>query len=446
MKMKRKNDFPRSRPAVQLTGGTIGGVIGGGCPQTADTALLNTAFDNFTRASKSLEASYQALQMRIEALTLELQDKNRKLSAALREAEKNKDYLDAVLYSMEEAIIVLDRAGTVTMTNRAAISLLGGALEGAIGKKYSELDIALDHEDGSAVALGAAGKKYSVIVEDSPVVDSSGEPRGRVIQIKDVTDMRRMEALHERNKRLISLGEMAAKIVHEIRNPLCSIDLFASMLERDLEDGKQKELAGGISAGIHNLNNIVSNMLFFAKPHRPSFCDVDLGELADAVLGMLAPFLEARKVKAVRSYLSAPDKYRYVKGDGELLKQILINLVINAAQAMPEGGAVEIGIGGEGVFACPCLEVKDEGAGIEPGLMEKIFDPFFSTKEKGTGLGLAIASKIMQAHGGYIKVSSELGKGSTFAMCFTGDGNATDIPAAGATTKEVNEIPCNPRR
>ncbi|MDA8325487.1 MAG: ATP-binding protein [Nitrospiraceae bacterium] len=393
----------------------------------AHVELLNTAFNSFAKASKSLEASYQALQDRIGSLTLELKDKNAKLSDALREAEKNKDYLDAVLYSMEEAIIVLDRAGRITMINRAAVLLLGGASEGALGKKYSELDIALSRQDGPVWALGAGGKKYDVIVGDSPVVDSDGDLRGRVIQIKDVTRMRQMEALHERNKRLISLGEMAAKIVHEVRNPLCSIELFASMLERDLEDGKMKELAGGISAGIHSLNNILTNMLFFARPHRPSLSDVDLGELAEEVLRMLAPFLESRKVRAEKLFM-APAA---VQGDVELLKQILMNLVINAVQAMPEGGVVEVRLGVEGtVNKTPFLEIKDEGVGIAPELMEKIFDPFFSTKEKGTGLGLAIASKIMQSHGGYIKVSSEPGRGSTFGMFFGAVCPAGDAYAA----------------
>ncbi|MDA8387933.1 MAG: ATP-binding protein [Nitrospiraceae bacterium] len=384
-----------------------------GLPQ-ARMELLNCAFDSFTKASKSLEASYQALQQRIAALTLELKDKNAKLGEALREAEKNKDYLDAVLYSMEEAIIVLDPAERITMINRASGLLLGEAARGAIGKKYSDLDISLRH-DGSVAVLGTGGKSYHVIVEDSPVIDSNGASLGRVIQIKDVTGMMQMEALHERNKRLISLGEMAAKIVHEIRNPLCSIELFASMLERDVPDGKLKELAGGISAGIHSLNNILTNMLFFARPHRPSVSDVELEVLVEEVLRLMAPFMEARKVRA-ETLCTAPPA---VRGDGELLKQILMNLVINAVQAMPEGGLLKVRLGEDG--GCPFIEVKDEGAGIAPDLMEKIFDPFFSTKEKGTGLGLAIASKIMQAHGGYIKVASVPGKGSTFGMCFTGD-------------------------
>ncbi|MDA8086581.1 MAG: ATP-binding protein, partial [Nitrospiraceae bacterium] len=130
-----------------------------------------------------------------------------------------------------------------------------------------------------------------------------------------------------------------------------------------------------------------------------------------------------RKIRAEKAFMAAPA----VRGDGELLKQILMNLVINAVQAMPEGGEIAVSLGVEGAAKTPFIEVRDEGAGIAPELMEKIFDPFFSTKEKGTGLGLAIASKIMQAHGGYIRVSSEQGKGSTFGMCFS-----AMCPAGGA--------------
>lgn len=387
--------------------------------------LLNCAFDSFTKASKSLEASYQALQQRIAVLTLELKDKNARLGEALREAEKNKDYLDAVLYSMEEAIIVLDSAERITMTNRAAGLMLGEAAQGATGKKFSELDISLGADgslkaDGSVAVLEAGGRKYNVIIEDSPVIDSTGASLGRVIQLKDVTRMMQMEALHERNQRLISLGEMAAKIVHEIRNPLCSMELFASMLERDVPEGKTKELACGISAGIHSLNNILTNMLFFARPHRPSFACVELKAVVEEVLRGLAPFMETRKARAEtvfeKNKKPGPAPLA-VQGDAELLKQILMNLMINAIQAMPGGGLIRVRLGEND--GSPFIEVKDEGEGIPAGLMERIFDPFFSTKEKGTGLGLAIASKIMQAHGGYIKASSEPGKGSSFSMCFS---------------------------
>ncbi len=379
----------------------------------ADVTLLNTAFDSFTKASRSLEACYTTLQKRIETLTEELQDKNARLIDALREAEKNKDYLDAVLCSMEEAIIVLDHKEKITMINKSAAGLLGLAEEAVTGRDYSELPMCIC-ENGSGPALKVGPAKYNVIVSDSPVVDSNGASRGRVIQIKDVTAMRRMEALHERNKRLISLGEMAAKIVHEVRNPLCSIELFASMLERDLQDKEQKKLAGGISAGIHSLNNILTNMLFFARPQKPVMAQVELGQLSDDVLWLLSPFMESRGVKAQKNYGGD----WVVRGDGELLKQTIMNLAINAVQAMPGGGGIEVCLRGDG--GCAVIDIKDEGPGIEPENIEKIFDPFFSTKEKGSGLGLAIASKIMQAHGGYIRVSSDPGKGSTFSMYFTG--------------------------
>ncbi len=380
----------------------------------ADVTLLNTAFDSFTKASRSLEACYGALQKRIETLTEELRDKNARLIEALREAERNKDYLDAVLCSMEEAIIVLDQREKITMMNKSAAGLLGLSGEkakAAAGGDFSGLPMSIS-ENGAGLVLEASGRKYNVIVSDSPVVDSNGAPRGRVIQIKDVTAMRQMETLHERNKRLISLGEMAAKIVHEIRNPLCSIELFASMLERDVQEKEQKELAGGISAGIHSLNNILTNMLFFARPQKAVMTRVNLRQISDEVMWLLSPFMESRGVRTQKRYAGDLE----VRGDGELLKQTIMNLAINAAQAMAGGGAIEVCLREEG--GCAVLDIRDEGPGIEPENIEKIFDPFFSTKEKGSGLGLAIASKIMQAHGGSVRVSSEPGKGSTFSMYF----------------------------
>ncbi|MDA8168164.1 MAG: ATP-binding protein [Nitrospiraceae bacterium] len=377
-----------------------------------DMNLMNTAFDTFTKASRSLEAYYEALQQQIVRLTVELQKKNQELNAALADAEKNKGYLNAILYSLEEAIIVVDGDERVTMMNKSAVELLGLGESAVTGKKYSECGLFFQlSTNASGSTLKANGRQYNVIVSRSPIMDSTGEARGLVIQIKDITRMREMETLHERNKRLISLGEMAAKIVHEIRNPLCSIELFSSMLENDLEDKRLKDLAKGISSGIHSLDNIVTNMLFFAKPHKPALEKLRLDNTVKDALGAVEPFIKSRNIRLAGRFSRC-----VVRGDAELLKQVIMNIAINAVQAMPGGG--EIAVEMRRTEDAATVDIRDSGEGIDPSNLEKIFDPFFSTKEKGTGLGLAITSKIMQAHGGYIKVSSEKGKGSTFSLHF----------------------------
>jgi signal transduction histidine kinase len=371
---------------------------------------LSEAFQNFTTASKSLETYYDLLQEKVRYLTAEIERKNRQLADALDEAERNREYLNAILYNLEEAIIVVNPDNRITMMNKSAESLLDLQPIDVIGKKYNDLEISVA-EFGPDTYLTVKGKRHSVIISQSPVMQPEGQLKGSVILIKDISRLRELEMQQERNQRLIAMGEMSAKIVHEIRNPLCSIALFASMLEKDLENPSQKELAGGISTGIHNLNNILKNMLFFARPNTPVMKKVKLKSVIEDSLKMFAPMTEARKITVEQTLHDIP-----TLGDAELLKQVLINIIVNAIQSMPEGGTFSITMRHERKNIV--VDIRDTGEGIRQELIESIFNPFFSTKDNGTGLGLAIASMIMQGHGGYIKAESEEGKGSVFSLYF----------------------------
>jgi|Deesub1362A_J573_1020465.scaffolds.fasta_scaffold00398_5 signal transduction histidine kinase len=374
-----------------------------------EISRLSEAFRNFTLASRSLETYYEKLQEKIRYLTIELEEKNRQLRDALLDAEEAKDYLKGILESLREAIVVLDPEGKVTMINRAAGEMFGLQVEEAIGRHFDSLGFSIDGEDAEAVLHTKKGR-YDVIVSRSEVKDSEGLVRGRVILFQDITRIKELEAEKERNHRLIAMGEMAAKIVHEIRSPLCSIELYASMLARELEGSEHVNLAKGISTGIRSLNNVLTNMLFFARPQKPVLKPVELEKTLDETLFMLMPMIESRGIELKKS----SECSAHIAGDAELLKQVFLNILLNSVQAMPDGGRIEVAIKTDDGFAV--VEVADEGEGIGHEDLERIFDPFFSTKEKGTGLGLAIASKIMQAHGGTIKVKSELGKGSRFQL------------------------------
>lgn len=220
-----------------------------------------------------------------------------------------------------------------------------------------------------------------------------------------------LELQHERNKRLIAMGEMAANIVHEIRNPLCSIELYATMLEKELVEPVHKGLAAGIAAGIGNLNTILTNMLIFARPHRLALKEMQLDIAVEEAVSSVRPLGDRQNISIELSL--APFR---IMGDKELLKQAFMNIIINAVQAASVSGYVRVSV--EEREGRAAVVVSDNGEGIQKEHMEKIFDPFFTTKECGTGLGLAIASKIIQAHGGRISVESEPGKGSTFTIIF----------------------------
>jgi nitrogen fixation/metabolism regulation signal transduction histidine kinase len=372
--------------------------------------LLNEAFQKFTLASKSLENYYDLLHERVKHLTDELEKKNKQLQSALSEAEQNKDYLNAILHSLEEAIIVVNPDEKITMLNRSAEELFGISLSEASKKTFKELDFSIE-DVGTESILTIKGKRYTVILSRSSVVDSNNNLRGTVILIKDITRLKELETQHERNQRLIAMGEMAAKIVHEIRNPLCSIEIFSTMLESELYDTPHIELAKGISSGINNLNNILTNMLLFARPHKMTMKRIQLDKVVEDSLLMFIPIMKSRNIKLHKTIHKCE-----ILGDSELLKQAFINIIMNAIQSMSSSGLLDIYL--EEDDKSLVLYIKDTGEGIESDDLEKIFNPFFSTKDSGTGLGLTIASNILQAHKGYIKVNSKKGKGSTFSLYF----------------------------
>jgi signal transduction histidine kinase len=376
--------------------------------------LLSEAFQNFTKASKSLEAYYELLQEKVRYLTNELEKKNKELKAALSDAEKNKDYLNAILYNLEEAIIVVDPEDRVSMLNKSAEKLLGISAQDAIGKVFKNLHTSIYRHNVETI-LTVNDKQYIIILSFSPIVDSRGSIRGNVILIKDITRLRELEIQQERDQRLKAMGEMAAKIVHEIRNPLCSMQLFSSMLENELENTPHKELSRGISTGINSLNTILTNMLLFARPHKPSMKSIPLDKIVEESVAMLVPLIKSRNI-ALNTCLHHCE----VSGDEELLKQVFINIILNAIQALPSSGYLDIMV--EENSTSVVVHVKDNGTGINSKDLEKIFNPFFTTKDTGTGLGLTIASQIMQAHDGYIKVHSEEDKGSTFSLHFVKQG------------------------
>jgi signal transduction histidine kinase len=231
----------------------------------------------------------------------------------------------------------------------------------------------------------------------------------------------RREALErevQQAKTMAALGEMSATVAHEIRNPLGAMGMWAGLLERDMDpqDPKRKTL-GKITDGLAKLNKIVTNLLVYTRPMTAEFRTVRL----DALLEEIVDFAEieidrlGRKI-AVEKNFDCPEP-PVVKADPEKVNQAVVNLCLNAVQAMEDGGKLSVSLstssgGGYAVFS-----ITDTGSGISAEHIAKIFDPFFTTKEDGTGLGLAIVKKIIESHLGTIEVTSERGVGTCVKCC-----------------------------
>ncbi len=216
----------------------------------------------------------------------------------------------------------------------------------------------------------------------------------------------------KRADRLAAIGQLSAGLAHEIRNPLGSIDGAAQVLQQpETPEEVRKEFREVIRKETRRLNRLLTNLLDFARPRCPDFQPVDVGRTIDAVISLVSPTARQSGIQ-LRKQISR--SVPPIECDNEQLKQVLLNLVMNAIQAMPDGG--EIGVAAVEKYADIVIAVRDQGVGIPAEDVDKVFDPFFTTKGSGTGLGLSVAHQIVTQHGGVITVERNPDRGMTFSV------------------------------
>jgi signal transduction histidine kinase len=223
---------------------------------------------------------------------------------------------------------------------------------------------------------------------------------------------RRLEAEALRQSRLAAMGETAAMLAHEVRNPLGAMELFTGLLLQDLQDRPEsKRLVEQVARGIADLNHLVTNLLEFTRTQTPRTAVVECCALLDDVLHYTADLRAAGGVAVERRH-GAP--VVPALADPDLLRPVLVNLVRNAFQAMPDGGTLTVGASG----GPPCVRIviADTGPGVPAEVREEIFRPFFTTRARGTGLGLTVARALVTAMGGTLALGSSSGRGATFSV------------------------------
>jgi len=418
--------------------------------EKTDIDILTVAFRDFTQATQSLKASYQVVKSQVTRLNKELAEANEKLNQKVRELSRTRNYLNNTLDSMINGVIGIDLQERITIFNQAAEIITSYEAEEVVGLAYQKI---FTHKNQFFTSLlRKTLQERRALVEErifhrfnervpleiitNPVQDREGKIEGVLAVFRDISLVRKLQEEIRDKEGLAMTGEMAASVAHEIRNPLSGIEGFALLLKDALKEKKQKEWADNIIVGARNLDNLVTNLLNFARPLRPDFQEIELAKIIEDVLPFA--FQEAEKKKmsleVVKRFIAQKAK---IKGDSDLLKQAFLNFILNSIQAMADEGRLTITIkqtnfshinkfsrerkGGCLLTKFPrqvLIEFSDTGCGISAEEKKRIFRPFYTTKKKGYGLGMAITRRIIQSHEGIIQVESEKGKGTTFTVIF----------------------------
>ncbi len=371
----------------------------------ADMKALAEAFDQFTKTTQTMEEAYRRLEARVEQLDRELAAKHHELALTI-------DYLNSILESMSDGVIATDPQGAITTFNRAASAVLGYTAKEAIGRQFRELFRREFHmppgPDGMQLHA-KSGRVVPVAERDSPISDRQNQRIGYVKVFQDLSEIEALRQQLRQIDRLATVGEMAATVAHEIRNPLGGIRGFAALLARDIPpDDPRARLVNNILAGTKNLDHVVNGLLEYTRPVdlrlRPTPCV----ELIEAAKGLVE--LDDRPISIVNTI----DPDLKVLADPDKMRQVFLNILLNAVQSIEDHGEVRVTATAQDNVVT--VAVSDTGCGMTEEQLAQVFSPFYTTKEKGTGLGLAEAAKIVEGHGGTIEAQSDPGKGSIFAV------------------------------
>lgn len=325
-----------------------------------------------------------------------------------------------IVRSLSSGLVTVGPDDRVLTINQTGAEILGPVAAGAVGEP---LDTVLPGLAARLAGIGTTGTvrradlslpgtpPRTVGVSVSPLFDDRDHVIGRVINFQDLTELRRLEAIARRSERLATVGQLAAGIAHEIRNPLASISGSIELLSQSAPTSDDdRALMAIVLREIERLNGLITDLLEYANPRQRAVVDVDLAMVADDVVAVLRQDRTWGPIEiAVEGARPLP-----VTGDVAQLRQVLWNLARNACEAAAAGGG-HVTLRGASDEHAVTLAIVDDGPGIPPDRLPHIFDPFYTTKRKGTGLGLATSHAIVAEHGGSIDVDSVPGR-TTFSV------------------------------
>jgi PAS domain S-box-containing protein len=384
---------------------------------------LTEAFNAFMATAGRMEASYSQLQSEVARLRRELEERNAALTSSLAENKKMRAALQRILDSLPCGVIVVDGNDGVVLTNPEAGRLLGIAtkpvslLEQLPAHLQAVLKAAIARDDEHEVTLDTNNNSCALSIRrtalhSEPLDAGTVEPDQFVLILRDVTARKEAERQRESSRNMLALGEMAAVLAHEIRNPLGSMELWTSVLDKQPEIGEEGKLCvEHLQAGIRSLSATVNNVLHFHGHGSANHVPLKLKTVLQNGIAFIRPLAEQAGIRiAIHSELENAE----ILGDANGLQQVILNLAVNAFRHTPMGGSLTISARVQERLAV--VHFADTGEGISERDLPKIFNAGFSGSNRRPGLGLTICQRIMEQHKSAIRVQSRVCKGTTFSF------------------------------
>ena len=360
-----------------------------------DGAALGAMVESLSSISSDLLQSYERLAARAERADKELCKSNRELEAKVAEVE-------AILETLPVGVVVRDEDGRVLRVNGALCRILGREARELLGTPTAEVLPRHDAESRTVDYVGGDGSGHVLASHASRIVSETGAGCGSIEVFDDRTELNELtQRVHQMDK-MAALGNMAAGIAHEIRNPMNAVKGFADLFQRKLDpDSEHQRWARLISEGVREVDSIITSLLSFSQPEQLGIETLETGALVeDAIAAALQRTPGGRAAEAWT--ITRDCEPLVLRGDRIKLRQALRNLVSNALEVQPEGGALEVSVSeveGDVLFA-----VGDAGPGVPTEIAGRLTDPFFTTRAEGTGLGLSLVHTIVRLHGGALEV------------------------------------------
>ncbi|HEY6274110.1 MAG TPA: ATP-binding protein [Terriglobales bacterium] len=380
--------------------------------------LISAGHTELAEGPTKRKDEYGAVSNKIERLGRQMRDVKEVFSAL-------KENLDQMMANLQDGVVLFTSDLRVVLVSASAERFIGKPRGDILGRRPPEI-FSQESPLGQAILqsfearepvdqVEIEGEQGRPIQLSLDFIEERGERIGALLTLRDAESVHRIEDEIELSQRLAAIGRLTSGVAHEVKNPINAIVVHLEVLRQKLKeiDPDTRRHMDVIGSEIHRLDRVVQTLVDFTRPVDLRLAELDLRRLVDEVVMLAAPAAEQHKVRIERQ--PSPEALP-ARMDVDLVKQALLNIVLNGVQAMPDGGAMNISTRREGDAAL--ITVHDQGAGIPPEIRDKVFNLYFTTKKDGTGIGLSMAYRVVQLHHGSLEFTSVAGHGTTFYLRF----------------------------